>query len=158
MTHVYTMYIHICTLYIVLSKIVVETWQLSSVELSGGDHETGRCQLQHLNHPEAQPETHRTTNLKQNCFKKHLLDHHLTFERKPLNVGFIISVVVTLTLEEKAMSISVCAAGNSLSNFVCMCVVLQGRGQADDWLPSTRSPKIDPSHQKHEFYMFRPMQ
>ena len=54
-----------------------------------------------------------------------------TFERKPLNVGFIISVVVTLTLEEKAMSISVFPFGNLFRNLVCVCVVLQGRGQSD---------------------------
>ena len=38
-------------------------WQLSPLELSSSKQEAGCCQLQHLNDPQPQPESHRAANL-----------------------------------------------------------------------------------------------
>ena len=104
--------------------------------------ETLHQELKHLNCPKTQPESHRATNLKFSLWFHHnkLYLFNLTSERKLVRVGFTKSVVVTLTFEEKEMSIIVWAVpSDSYTNLVWVLVVLQGRGQSDTRVPAAKS-------------------
>ena len=62
-------------------------------------------------------------------------------------VGFTKSVFVSSTFEENVMSIEVSAPLSSCKSFVCVWVVLQGKGQSDTRLPSAKS-KMAPEKNK----------
>ena len=64
---------------------------------------------------------------------------NLTSERKMLRVGLTKSVFVSLTFEENVMSITVSTPLSSCKSFVCVWIVLQGKGQSDTRLPSAKS-------------------
>ena len=66
-----------------------------------------------MNCPKTQPESHGPANLKKFCF----IFFTPTSERNLLRVGFTKSVVVTLTVEEKVMSMLVSLSWFSYKNF-----------------------------------------
>ena len=92
-----------------------------------------------MNCPKTQPESHGPANLKKFSFRFYFIFFTPTSERNLLRVGFTKSVVVTLTVEEKVMSMMVSLSWFSYKNFASVWVVLQGRGQSDTELPSTKS-------------------
>ena len=119
-----------------------ETSKALFLEPSSSEEKAVHCKLDQLEHTKAKPQAHRASNLKLYVLK--MFWYSLTSERKLLNVGLIMSVLVILTLEEKAMSISVSALDIVLKSFACVCVVLQGRGQSDTRLPSIISAIVLP--------------
>ena len=91
--------------------------------------------------PSQRPIEPPTWNLVLRFYDKSKITYfYLTSERKLARVGFTKSVVVTLTFEEKEMSIIVWAVpSDSYTNLVWVLVVLQGRGQSDTRLPAAKS-------------------
>ena len=65
--------------------------------------------------------------------------NYSTSERKLLRVDLIMSVVFVWTVEEKDISMREVSDVDFWRSVVWVCAVLQGRGQSETWVPSTKS-------------------